>query len=70
MEHWGWAAPVLNALLFAIYHFYFLGNVPGIFLEFLPVCFVAMLKKDWRIGAITHGLFNLWSVFALSRLIT
>jgi membrane protease YdiL (CAAX protease family) len=65
MEHWGWAAPVVNALLFAVYHFYFPGNVPGIFVEFLPIAYVVMIKKNWRIGAIVHIMFNLWSVFAL-----
>jgi membrane protease YdiL (CAAX protease family) len=70
MEHWGWAAPVVNSLLFAIYHFYFPGNVPGVFVAFLPISFVVMLKKNWRIGAVVHSLFNLLGVFSLARLIT
>ena len=69
MEHLGWVAPLLNAFLFAVYHFYFPGNVPGIFLVFLPIAYVVMLKKNWRIGAVTHCLFNLWGVFSLARLI-
>jgi membrane protease YdiL (CAAX protease family) len=70
MEHWGWAAPVLNSLLFAIYHFYFPGNVPGIFVAFVPISYVVMVKKNWRIGVIVHSLFNLWGVFSLAKLIT
>ena len=70
MEHWGWLAPVFNSLLFAIYHFYLPGNVPGIFVAFLPISYVVMLKKNWRIGVIVHSLFNLWGVFSLARLIT
>lgn len=70
MEHWGWVAPVLSSLLFAIYHFYFPGNVPGIFVAFVPISYIVMLKKNWRIGAITHSLFNLWGVFTLASLIT
>jgi hypothetical protein len=70
MEHLGWVAPLLNAFLFAIYHFYFPGNVPGIFLVFLPIAYVVMLKKNWRIGAVTHSFINLWGVFSLARLIS
>jgi membrane protease YdiL (CAAX protease family) len=65
MEHWGWAAPVVNSLLFAVYHFYFPGNVPGIFVAFLPIAYVVRIKKDWRIGAVVHSMFNLWGVFSL-----
>jgi membrane protease YdiL (CAAX protease family) len=65
MEHWGWAAPVVNSLLFAAYHFYFPGNVPGIFVEFLPIACVVRGTKNWQIGALVHSMFNLWSVFTL-----
>jgi membrane protease YdiL (CAAX protease family) len=65
MEHWGWAAPVVNALLFAVYHFYFPGNVPAIFVIFVPISYVVMVKKNWRIGLIVHSMANLWSVFTL-----
>jgi membrane protease YdiL (CAAX protease family) len=70
MEHWGWAAPVLNSLLFAIYHFYFPGNVPGIFVGWLPIAYVVMLKKNWRIGAVAHILHNLWAVYTVASLVT
>jgi membrane protease YdiL (CAAX protease family) len=70
MEHWGWVAPVVNALLFGIYHFYFPGNVPGIFVTWLPISYVVMRMKNWRIGAVVHCLINLWGVFSLSQLIT
>jgi membrane protease YdiL (CAAX protease family) len=68
MERWGWAAPVVNSLLFALYHFYFPGNVPGIFVVFLPIAYVVTLTKNWRIGAIVHILINLWGVFSVARL--
>jgi len=70
MEHWGWAAPVVNSLLFAAYHFYFPGNVPGIFVAFVPISYVVMVKKNWRIGVVVHSLFNLWGVFFLATFIT
>ena len=70
MEHWGWVAPVVNSLLFGIYHFYFPGNVPGIFVTWLPISYVVMRTKNWRIGAVVHSLINLWGVFSLSQFIT
>lgn len=68
MKHWGWVAPVINALLFGVYHFYFPGNVPGIFLTWLAISYVVMRTQNWRIGAITHCLINLWGVYSLSQL--
>lgn len=70
MEHWGWLAPVLNSLLFALYHFYFPENVPGIFVAFIPISYIVMVKKNWRIGFVVHSLINLWGVYSVSRLIT
>lgn len=66
MERWGWAAPVVNTLLFAAYHFYFPGNVPGIFVAFVPISYVAMIKKNWRIGVIVHSMFNLWGIYTMA----
>jgi membrane protease YdiL (CAAX protease family) len=68
MEHWGWAAPVVNALLFAAYHFYFPGNVLGIFVAFLPIAYVVRIKKNWRIGVVFHSMSNLWGVFSVFAL--
>jgi membrane protease YdiL (CAAX protease family) len=65
MEHWGWAAPVVNSLLFAVYHFYFPGNVLGIFVAWLPIAYVVQMRKNWRIGAVVHSMINLWGVFTL-----
>jgi membrane protease YdiL (CAAX protease family) len=66
MEQWGWAAPVVNSLLFAAYHFYFPGNVLGIFLAFVPISYVVVARKNWRIGVVVHCLFNLWGVYSLA----
>ena len=70
MEHWGWGAPVINSLLFALQHFYFPENMPGIFIAFIPISYIAMVKKNWRIGFVAHSLSNLWGVFSVSQLIT
>ena len=68
MEHWGWAAPIVNALLFAVYHFYFPGNVPAIFVVFVPISYVVMVKKNWRIGVVVHSMSNLCGVLFLATL--
>jgi membrane protease YdiL (CAAX protease family) len=65
MERWRWAAPIINSFLFAVYHFYFPGNVPGIFVAFLPISYVVRIKKNWRVSAITHSMFNLWGVYSV-----
>jgi len=70
MAHWGWMAPVVNALLFAVYHFYFPGNVPGIFGAFVPTAFIVMIKKNWRIGLVFHSAVNLWGVYSVATAIT
>jgi membrane protease YdiL (CAAX protease family) len=70
MAHWGWAAPVAHALLFAVYHFYFPGNVPGIFAAFVPTACVVMIKKNWRIGLVFHAAVNLWGVYSVATAIT
>ena len=69
MAHWGWAAPVVNSLLFGMYHFYFPGNVPGIFVIWLAISYAVMRTKNWRIGAVVHCLINLWGVFSLTQII-
>ena len=69
MEHWGWVAPLVNSFLFGIYHFYFPGNVPGIFVAWLPISYVVRAKKNWRIGAVVHILINLWGVYSLTRIV-
>lgn len=68
MGQLGWVAPVVNSFLFAIYHFYFPENVPGIFVAFLPISYVAMFKRNWRIGAIVHIMSNLYGVISLALL--
>lgn len=70
MGRLGWAAPAVNSLLFAVYHFYFLANVPVIFLAFLPIAYLARAKANWRIGAVTHSLINLFGVLQVARLMT
>lgn len=64
-QRWGKLAPVVNSLLFGIYHFYSPWNVVAIFLKFLPIAYVVSIKKNVRISVLTHCLFNLVNVLLL-----
>ena len=65
MQHWGRMAPVANALLFGIYHFFTPWNLPAVFVAFLPVAFVVQARKNFRISLVVHVLFNLTGVLTL-----
>lgn len=60
------AAPVVNALLFAVYHFYFPGNVRGIFIAFAPAAWLVMVRKNWRIALVFHMMINLRGVYSVA----
>jgi membrane protease YdiL (CAAX protease family) len=62
MDYLGIKAPLINALLFAIYHFFAPWNVPVIFLGFIPIAYTVWVRKNVRIGIIAHVLINLWGV--------
>lgn len=68
MAQWGRLAPVVNSLLFALYHFYFPGNVLRIFLVFLPISYLVWIRNNWRIGVAVHCMINLWGLFSLAAM--
>jgi membrane protease YdiL (CAAX protease family) len=65
MRHWGPTAPVANALLFGVYHFFTPWNLPAVFVAFLPLAFVVQARKNFRISLVVHALFNLTGVLTL-----
>ena len=65
MSHLGWKAPVVNAFLFGLYHFFTPWSLPAIFVAFLPVAFVVQARKNFRIGLVVHAMFNLMGVFTI-----
>jgi membrane protease YdiL (CAAX protease family) len=65
MRHWGRMAPVANALLFGVYHFFTPWNLPAVFVAFLPVAFVVQARKNFRISLVVHVMFNLTGVLTL-----
>jgi membrane protease YdiL (CAAX protease family) len=68
MESMGAVAPVANAFLFAIYHFYFPWNVPAIFLGFLPIAYAVWKRKNLAISVVTHMAINLLGVVQVAWL--
>jgi membrane protease YdiL (CAAX protease family) len=62
MKSLGAGAPILNTLLFAVYHIYSPWNIVPIFIIFLPITYVVWRRKNMTIGIVTHCMLNLWSV--------
>jgi membrane protease YdiL (CAAX protease family) len=58
MSRFGWAAPLLNCVLFAVYHFWQPYNLPTLFFVCLPFVFAVWITKDVRLGIYTHVLLN------------
>jgi hypothetical protein len=65
MESLGVVAPMVNAFLFAIYHFYFPWNVPAILIGFTPIAYAVWATENLSIGMFTHILFNLLGVLQM-----
>jgi len=55
MKQW---APLVEALLFALYHFWSPWQLVTRFLAVLPLVYIVNRKKDLRIGVATHWLLN------------
>ena len=54
-----WLAPIINAALFAIYHFWQPYNWPSIFCFTLPMILAVWRTKDVRLSIATHVTMNL-----------
>ena len=53
------SAPLVEAFLFALYHFWSPWQVISRFLAVLPLVYVVNWKKDLRIGVVAHWLLNI-----------
>lgn len=58
ISRYGWWAPVLNAVLFSIYHFFSPWQNLIRILALLPMTFIAQWKKNIFIGMWQHVLLN------------
>ncbi len=59
MEWMGWAAPIVNAFLFSLYHFWSPWQAITRFVALLPFCYVAYKTKNIKIPIIVHCLLNI-----------
>lgn len=63
-------APVFNAVLHSVYHFWMPWQVPGLILGLLPAAFVVWWKKNIYLGMIIHVTGNvLGSVATLASIL-
>lgn len=66
-----WGAPLVNVVLFSLYHFFTPWQNPGRILAFAPLVYVAWRKRNITIGIWVHCLLNiggmLFSAAALLR---
>jgi membrane protease YdiL (CAAX protease family) len=61
----GVVAPIVNAFLFAIYHFYLPWNVLGIFVCFIPIAYAVRARKNFLISTVIHSVSNILGVLNL-----
>lgn len=60
-----WGAPLLNVVLFSLYHFFTPWQNPGRILAFAPLAFVAWRKRNIYIGMWAHCLLNIGGMLYL-----
>ncbi len=59
ISYLGRYAPVLNTILFAVYHFWQPYLYPTLILALLPMVYIVWQKQNLRLGIYTHCLLNL-----------
>ena len=71
LSRWGWFAPVINALLFTLFHFSQPYNYPFIFLLVLPEVMIVFWKRNIRFSMLCHCTGNtLFGVLMLTSLLS
>lgn len=66
IDRFGARAPVINTLLFAIYHFFSPWRYPAIVLGFLPIAWMAWLKRSIFVSMAAHVVINLITVLLIA----
>ena len=69
ISRYGKWAPLLNAILFAVYHLFSPWRIPGIIVAMIPFVYVAWWKRNIYIGMIVHCAANTLSSLALFALL-
>ena len=58
LSHWGWYAPIINAFLFTLQHFWQPYNYLLIFLLVLPEVMIVRWKRNIRFSILCHCTAN------------
>ncbi|MBI9045243.1 MAG: CPBP family intramembrane metalloprotease [Anaerolineaceae bacterium] len=69
ISRYGKWAPLLNAILFAVYHIFSPWRIPGIIVAMIPFVYVAWWKRNIYIGMIVHCAANTLSSLAIFALL-
>ena len=69
ISRYGKWAPLLNAILFAVYHLFSPWRIPGIIVAMIPFVYVAWWKRNIYIGMIVHSAANTFSSLAIFALL-
>lgn len=62
LARFGWVAPLLNVVLFSLYHFFSPWQNLTRIVGFLPYVYVVWWKKDVKLGICVHCLCNISSI--------
>jgi hypothetical protein len=69
ISRYGKWAPLLNAILFAVYHLFSPWRIPGIIVAMIPFVYVAWWKRNIYVGMVVHCAANTLSSLALFALL-
>lgn len=69
LSRYGKSAPVINIVLFSLYHLWTPWEIVARILGLLPMGYVVWWKKNIYLGMITHVVLNLIGTISLSMLI-
>lgn len=70
IEHLKTAAPVWNAVLFSLYHFFSPWQNIGRIIGLIPMCYVVYRKRNIYIGIFVHCMGNIFATFSLLAYLT
>jgi membrane protease YdiL (CAAX protease family) len=65
LERYGRGAPVINTVLFAIYHFFSPWRYPAIIIGFLPITWTAWRRRSVLVSIAAHMTINMVTVLLL-----
>jgi membrane protease YdiL (CAAX protease family) len=70
LERYGGWAPVLNTVLFALYHFFSPWRYPAIVVGFLPITWVAWRERSVQVSIAAHMTINIVTVLLIVATLT